>query len=180
MATYLVVAFAGSSGSDVPAAFSEARVQGAVIAKNIVDASNQSASDIELINKLDKGGNYTEALNVVARTVGKSQEIRSEAINLSAQLENMTKAVSGISSDQAKQAALESISSYLSLISRLINYSGYLEKLLGVLRNRFVGNFSDQEGVADLIKSVNGEIQSINDFNTQADQAIKRFDQLVK
>ncbi len=178
--TYLVVAFAGSSGSDVPTAFSEARVQGAVIAKNIVDASNQSVTDVELINKLDKEGNYTEALNVVARTVGKSQEIRSEAINLSAQLENMTKAVSGISSDQAKQAALESISSYLSLISRLINYSDYLEKLLGVLRNRFVGNFSDQERVADLIKSVNAEIQSINDFNTQADQAIKRFDQLVK
>ena len=177
--TYLAITLARSFGGGVPTAFSEARMQGALIAQNIVDTSNKSVSDLEQINKFDKEGNFTEALNLITVEVSRSQDIRDQAVKLSAELEKMTTALSGLKSFEARQAALEAIGNHLSLISRLVNYSGYLGRLLEVLRNRFVGNFSDSERVTDLVNRINAEVKAINDFNAQAEEAIGRFDKLV-
>lgn len=177
---YLAITLAGSFGGGAPRAFSEARMQGALIAQSIVDASNQSAVGLQKINDLDKKGDFTEALNEVTVLVGKSQEIRDQAVRLSAELEKMTRALSGVESDEARAAALEAISNHLSLITRLVNYSNYLGRLLEVLRNRFLGKFSDSERVADLINQINEEVKSVNDLNLQAKTAIDRFDQLVR
>jgi hypothetical protein len=163
-----------------PVAFSESRMQGALIAQTIVGASKQSAFDLEKINELDRNGKFNEALDLVKKTIEKSQEIREQAVKLSEELQKMAQAVSGVRSEAARQAAIESVSSHLSLISRLINYSGYLDQLLGVLKNRFSGDFVRAGEVADLIKNINTEISAINDFNAQAEKAMEQFDSLVK
>lgn len=177
---YLAITLAGSFGGGVPAAFSDARMQGALIAQNIVDVSNRSAADLEKISVLDKSGNLTEALSEITAMVGRSQEIRDQAVKLSAELEKMTRSLSEVKSFEARQAALEAIGNHLSMISKLINYSGYLGGLLEVLRNRFLGNFSDNVRVADIINQINIEVKSINDLNVQAKSAIQRFDELVR
>jgi ABC-type transporter Mla subunit MlaD len=169
-----------SMGNGAPVAFSESRMQGALIAQAIVGASKQSAVDLEKINELDKNGKFDEALDLVKKTIEKSQQIREQAVKLSEELQKMAQAVSGVRSEAARQAAIESVSSHLSLISRLINYSDYLDQLLEVLRNRFSGNFVRAGEVADLIKNINTEISAINDFNAQAEKAMEQFDSLVK
>lgn len=177
---YLAITLAGSFGGGAPRAFSEARMQGAIIAQSIVDASNQSAAGLQKINDLDRKGDFTQALNEVTTLVGKSQEIRDQAVKLSAELEKMTKALSAVESPAAREAALEAIGNHLSLITRLVNYSTYLGRLLEVLRNRFLGKFSDTERVADLINQINEEVKSVNSLNLEAREAIDRFDQLVR
>ncbi len=177
---YLAITLAGSFGGGVPEAFSKARMQGALIAQNIVDVSNKSATDLERISALDKSGNFTEALKEITAMVGRSQEIRNRAVELSTELEKMTRSLSEVKSFEARQAALEAIGNHLSMISKLINYSGYLGGLLEVLRNRFLGNFSDNARVADIISQINIEVKSINDLNAQAKSAIQRFDELVR
>ena len=49
-----------------------------------------------------------------------------------------------------------------------------------MLRNRFLGNFSDNVRVADIIDQINIEVKSVNDLNLQAKSAIQRFDELVR
>lgn len=177
---FATVAITGSLGRGVPRAFSEARLQGAMIAQNIVDVSNRSVQDLGRINELDKQGNFTEALNLTTAAVGQSQEIRNEAIRLSTELEKMTLALSEMKSFEARQAAFSAVSNHLALISRLINYSGYLGRLLEVLRHRFTGDFSDAERVDALISQINSEIEAINKLNTEANEAISKFDKLVR
>lgn len=177
---YLIVALARSFGGGVPAEFSEARLQGALIAQSIVDLSGGSIIDLQTINQLDKERNFTEALNLATAAINKSRGIRDEAIKLSSELEKMTKALSELKSFEARQAALESISNHLALITRLINYSGYLSQLLEVLRSRFAGDAINGEQVAVLVNQVNVEVTAINSFNNQAEQAMKRFDELVR
>ena len=79
---YLLVILARSFGGGVPSEFSDARLQGAIISQNIVNLSGRSVADLEAINKLDKSGNFTEALNLVTAAVSRSREIRDEAIKL--------------------------------------------------------------------------------------------------
>lgn len=177
---FVAITLAGSSSEGVPQAFSDARLQGALIAQNIVVLSNESAQDLEKINQLDKEGNFTEALTLVTAAVARSQEIRDEAVRLSAELEKMTTSLSEISSLSARQAALEAIGDHLALINRLINYSGYLAQLLEVLRNRFLGNFSDRNQVEGLIRDINAEVEAINSFSVEASEAIDRFDALIR
>ncbi|MEK7193166.1 MAG: hypothetical protein AAB652_00005 [Patescibacteria group bacterium] len=176
---YVVVHLVASLGG-VPQEFNEARLQGALIAQNIVDLSNKSASDLGKINELDRQRNFNEALALTTQVIAQSQEIRNQAVALSSEIEKMTRSLSGIGSDEARQAALESITSRLALISRLINYSASLENLLSVLRNRFAGAPSSHTKVQGMIDQINAEVTAINSFNNQAVQAMERFDALIK
>ncbi len=159
--------------------FSKARLQGALIAQQIVDLSNQSAQDLEKINQLDREKNFTEALNITNDLIKRSQQIRDLAVQLSQELERMTRALSDINSFEARQAALESISSRLALITRLVSYSNYLSQLLETLRDRFSGTTSGDQRVSQLVDQINAEVRAINNFNNEASRAMERFDKIV-
>src|SRR5579864_2102684 len=118
---YAVVKFTQGSNA-VPQNFTDARLQGAIIGQNIVNLSNQSMDALSKVNALDKKQDYGNALTATGDLVTKSQEIRDQAIQLSAEIEQMTTALSNISNLDARQAALESISNRLALINQLINY----------------------------------------------------------
>jgi len=175
----VVTYLAGRANGRIPSEFTESRLQGALIAQNIVKLSNESVRDLETIGKLDRERNYDEALNIAVLAVVRSQKIRSEAIKLSEELEKMTRALSGIDSQEARQAAYESISARLALLSRLINYSGYLGEILDALKGRFTGKIPPTD-LTPLVGQINLEIAAINDLNRRASEAMDRFDDIVR
>ncbi len=173
------------SSNAIPQDFIDARIQGAIIAQNIVGLSNQSVNDLEKINQLDQQGNYVEATNVALEAIQKSRDIRNQAVELSNQVSKMTAALSGINSFEARQAALEAISNRLALIGKLINYSDYLSQLLQALQSKFAGQRGLPAGKAGdhnvevIINQLNAEVTAINSFNGQSTQAMNRFDAIV-
>ncbi len=177
---YVIISIARSFGGGVPVEFVEARLQGALIAQNIVDLSNQSTENLKAINDFDKQRNYKPALELAGKVVTQSQEVRNEAVKLSGELEKMTRALSDLKSFEARQAALQGISNHLALLTRLINYSGYLSELLEILRGRFEGNLAFSNRVGILVEQINAEVNAVNNFNKQAIQAMGRFDTIVK
>ncbi len=175
---YAVARFVQGSGT-IPQSFVNARTQGAIIAQNIVNLSNQSTATLEQVNTMDEKRDYTNALTLTTGLVTQSQEIRDQAVELSGQIEEMTKALSDISDFNARQAALESISNRLALINQLINYSGDLGQLLQVLQDRFTGRGGTNTEVQALVNQINTDVNAINNFNAQAGQAMDRFDTIV-
>lgn len=167
-----------SLGGSIPKEFTDARIQGATISQSIVNLSNQSAADLESINVLDNTNNFSRAMELTTKVIQQSKDIRGQAVDLSDQVSKMTQALSDIKSFEARQAALEAISSRLAMISRLINYSDYLNQLLSTLQARFSGQPGDHR-VAAIILQINGEVTAINSFNNQATQAMNRFDRIV-
>jgi len=164
----------------VPASFSAARGQGAIIAQNIVSVSNQSTDTLGKINQYDKVGDYADALVLTKGLVDQSQDLRTQAINLSGQIASMTQALAGVKDFGAQQDALEAISSHLAMINQLVNYSGDLSKLLNVLQARFSGMPGTAGEVEGLVTQVNTDINAINNFNRQAEQAMAAFDKIEK
>jgi len=175
---YAVARFVQGSGA-VPQNFVNARTQGAIIAQNIVNLSNQSTATLEQVNTMDEKQDYANALTLTTGLVTQSQEIRDQAVKLSGQIEEMTKALSDISDFNARQAALESISNRLALINQLINYSGDLGRLLQILQDRFTGRGGTNVEVQALVNQINTDVNAINNFNAQAGQAMDRFDTIV-
>ena len=171
----------GMGSGSVSTEFTDARMQGALIAQDIVNLSNDMGAGLEQIHALDARHNFTEALNVTQGLIEKSKEVRKKAVELSAQLEQQTSALSSVSSDDARAAALESISDRLALITKLINYSDSLADLLSALQARFTGAEAGQDSskVTQLIQEINSEVTAINHFNRQASQAMDRFDAII-
>ena len=165
-------------GNQVPKDFTDARLQGAAIALDIVTLSAQSTNDLQKVNQYDKQGDYTDALTLTTDLVVQSQQIRDRAVALSNQIGNMTKSLSSLSSD-AQQAALEAITSRLALVTQLINYSGDLETLLDTLRSRFTGAPTPAGKVQALVNQINTDVAAVNNFNAQATQAMVQFDSIV-
>lgn len=173
-----IIGFKFFSPGGIPKEFTDSRIRGAMTAQNIITLSNQSVDDIGKINRLDRQGNLVEATNVALETIEKSKEIRTQAVELSNQVSKMTASLSNIESFEARQAALEAISNRLALISRLINYSDYLNQLLQALQEKFAGHAGDQK-VQEAIVQINAEVTAINNFNSQSTQAMNRFDAIV-
>ena len=164
----------------VPADFTAARLQGAIIAQTIVNTSNQSTDELSAINKYDQEGEYTDALASTTDLINRSAGLRGEAVQLSAQVAQMTKDLSKIKSTTAQQAALESISSRLAVINELITYSNDLDHLLAVLQSRFSGTPQPNDEVTGIVNQINIDVNAINNFNAQAGQAMDKFDAIEK
>lgn len=164
----------------VPADFTAARLQGAIIAQTIVNSSNQSTAELNAINQYDQKGDYKDALASTTDLINQSAGLRSEAVQLSAQVSQMTSQLSNITSQPAQQAALESISSRLAVINELITYSNDLDQLLSVLQSRFNGNYVPNSQVTAIVNQINTDVNAINNFNAQAGQAMDKFDSIEK
>ena len=173
-----VLGFRLMFSNSIPQDFIDARIQGELIAQTIVGLSNKSVNDLEKINQLDQQGNFLEATNVALTAIQESREIRNQAVELSNQVSKMTKALSDINSFEARQAALEAIANRLALISKLINYSEYLNQLLVALQTKFSGQNGDHN-VELVISQINAEVTAINSFDRQSTQAMNRFDAIV-
>jgi hypothetical protein len=164
----------------VPASFTAARLQGAIIAQTIVSSSNQSTAALEAISTYDEDGDYSEALASTTALIDQSASLRSEAIQLSAQVGQMTSDLPNITSASAQQSALESISSQLALINELITYSNDLDRLLATLQSRFSGTWVPNSQVTGIVNQINTDVNAINNFNAQATQAMIKFDTIEK
>ncbi len=177
---YIAGSKLGLSSSGVAADFKSARLQGAIVAQDIVNLSNGVSLDLEKVNKLEEAQKYTDALNMTSDILKRAQEVKARAIELSAQLEKMTGALASIRSDEARAAALESITNHLALIGRLLSYSDYLSQLLNSLNRRFSGQQLQPNHIKILISQINAEVTAINNFNRQAGQSMDRFDEILK
>ena len=167
------------SRNQVPEAFTDARLQGALISQTIVGISNSSTQELAEINALDRSGDYAQALSLTTDLVNQSQQLRDQGVKLSNQVGTMTQSLSSINSFYAQQAALESISSRLALINQLITYSNDLDRLLAVLQARFSGTYEPAGTVQGIVDQINTDVNAINNFNTQAEQAMDQFDKIV-
>lgn len=166
------------SQDGVPADFTAARQQGAIIAQTIVNSSNQATQELQGISADDEQGNYAAALASTTDLINQSQGLRDEAVQLSQEVSQMTQDVSSIKSEAAQQAALESISSRLALINELITYSNNLDQLLSVLQSRFNGNAVPNGQVQNIVNGINADVTAINNLNAQAGQAMDKFDSI--
>ncbi len=174
------IALYWQSQNGIPKDFTAARLQSAIIAQNIVNNSNQSTATLQTINEDDRKGDYKDALALTTGLIAKSQDMRDQAVELSNQVENMTKALSDVKDFNAQQAALEAITSRLAVINQLVNYSGDLGKLLNVLQAKFSGTPTTEGQVQSLVDQINIDVNAINNFNAQAGQAMDRFDNIEK
>ena len=175
---FLMIQLAGNSNG-APVAFKEARLQGALISQDIVNLSREAATELINIEQLHAGGDPDGALRRTATLVAQGQAIRDRALDLSTELDTMTHSLESIDSLAAREAALRAITDWLTMISRLINYSGYLSRLTDALRNELIGTPS-KENVSELILRVNQEVGSVNELDAQAREEIKRFDEIVE
>ena len=168
-----------NKGNQIPQNFTDARAQANTISQNIVTISDRSTAELQQVNAYDDKGDYTNALTLTTSIVTQSQDLRGQAIALSDQIATMTRSLTSLSSLDAQQAALESISSRLALVSELVNYSDDLGKLLTTLQGHFTGKAIHQGDVQTLVDQINTDVNAINNFNSQATQAMVKFDSLT-
>ncbi len=164
----------------VPANFTAARLQGAIIAQTIVNDSNQSTDGLNAINKYDQEGDYTDAL---ASTTALINQERGVAHRSGATRRAGPADVDGDPEHQIIGCAAGSGAVHdepFAVINELITYSNDLDHLLAVLQSRFSGTPQPNTEVANIVSQINADVNMINNFNTQAGQAMDKFDSLEK
>lgn len=167
-------------GTKVPAEFSEARSNGALLAQEIVDQSRVTLANLSKIAEFDRNSDYSEALLLISNELVKNRESSQDAIRLSSQLERMARTSGDIRPSKAREVATEGLSSEVALVSRLVVYNDLLKQLFEVLRQKFEKPWANLDGqVQNLITKINDEAQAINDFNKRFVAAMEVFDDII-
>jgi hypothetical protein len=172
---YFIFYFITADPKSVPEEFLMARREASAIAEEIVSLSSQSTGNLAEISRLDQEGKYSDALNLISEELERNRQAREKAIGLSSQLELMATNIAGISPASASQVALQAVSSETALISRLISYNDYLNQLLEILREKFMG-LSNGNSIPELISKINDEAKAINDLDKKFNDLIEDFD----
>ncbi len=173
---YFTVRIITPPSKNIPPNFLKAREEASLMAKNIVVISGKTAENINKISDFDKKGEYAEALNLISEELNNNNEARSQAVNLSVQLEIMAKNLADISPASMGQIALQAISSETALINRLITYNDYLIKLLEVLQKKILGQGGNSGQISELIGKINEEAKVINNLDKNFNQLMDEFD----
>lgn len=174
LAAFVAFQFWFAGTKKIPSDFLRARQEASLIATDIVGISGQSTGALDQIAQLDKDGKYTEALLLVSQELERNKEARDKAINLSFQLEAMTRNLSAISPASASRTALEAIASETSLISKLIDYNDDLTQLLEILQEKFLGKYNSDK-IPELIAKINDDVKTINELNQKFNSTMKDF-----
>ena len=165
-----------SQSVKIPEEFLNSRLQSAIISEEIINLSNQIKDGVFQINQLDEQKKYKEAFNLISELNTKILEIRKKAVDLSKELEIMTKSLNDLKvKGGAEKLAVSSITNRIIIINHLINYSDYLFQLNLALENRFYGK-SNKDEILNLIDKINSEVEAINKANEKAKIDMEKFD----
>ena len=163
----------------VPQEFSDARAQGGVISEKIVSDTNDVAAAIMRLSGTSTP-TRADASSTIGEILDKVTETRALAIDLSSELGKMSQALPGIRVPDARDAAVESISQRLALVSDLISYTEEVTRLAAALRLHLEQGTSNRQAIAALIEQINSQITAINNLNRTANESMDRFDAALR
>src|SRR3989338_2457030 len=177
---YVAWTFFAGPRPHVPNEFNAARLQGALIAQEIVDVVSESNDRLYLISTYDVGGDYRAALDLSARALEENKAVADSAVSLSKQLEVMLRNLEQVYPPEAQTKAQGAILAEVQLINKLISYSQLLSQLLEELRLKLKAHLN---GVASpgieiqtRVDEINREIRNINALNQEFIESMKEFD----
>ncbi len=174
---YFVGRFLLAKTKTVPGEFMQARQQASLVAKDIVSMSKDSTQHINEISALNKEQKYSDALTLVREEIDRNREIRDKAITLSSYLQTMTINVSAIKPKVSAEAALDAVSTEVTLIGHLLTYNDYLNQLLEITRGKITGDpEATEQNVSDLVKKINDESIVVNVLNEKFNEKMNVFD----
>jgi hypothetical protein len=180
----LLILFFGTnylmSKSFVPSNFQISRQEGSEISSAIVEMLGESIKNLEKIAEADRNYNFSRALNLVEAELEQVGKAKQKAAELTKVLDKMARAVQEITPEKARDLALESVASEISLISHLMIYNDILAGLLKTLEYKFSGDIRyDAKDVQTLVESLNKETREINALNELFNEKMREFDKIT-
>lgn len=164
----------------VPSTFNESRALSSEHAQAISELSQQVAADVALAQQLQLAGRRQELRVVLTRLHEQTIAIRAEARSLSKNLEDMARATPSIRTESAQPFALTALQTQLEMVTRVVNYTTYLNELFGILDARIAFQPVRQERIAQLIALINKEVAAIDELSTKSNDQLKAFDEQLR
>ena len=161
-----------SKGDYIPASFTDARRESAIIGAEIVGLSGASSEQIKEIQRLEQDKKYSDALDAVMAEKKRVAEMRDHGSRLLTSLSTMTQSISEIQPEAARTAALQAINYETGIVNHLLAYNELSEQLLQLIAARILYGENTTARFNDTITKINDEIAAVNDLNTKFTEAI--------
>ncbi|MFA6136330.1 MAG: hypothetical protein WC705_03175 [Candidatus Paceibacterota bacterium] len=173
---FLMFVFSPLSKASIPPAFSQARQEGSIYAKEIAVATNEIAVNLNGIGELKDRNEKSKIFDLVIAQIQKNNQTKEKALLLTEQLRKMTSALPDVTPEKAGQVALEALTSETVLVQKLINYSDLLNQLLNSIKDKLASGDNNYDSVNKIIDNINKETSEINKLNEEFSQKMDKFD----
>ena len=163
-------------GSHVPSSFTEARQSASLNAQTIADALKDTPQNLQKIQQLEAEWKDDQALSLLVEEVKKNQAAGNASIDLSSELEKMAESIPDIQPKRAAESALVAVSAETQLIYKLVSFNDYMAQLLKLLQDKITNKIYGVDKINQVVDAINGEVDSINQLNSQFRDYLKTFD----
>ncbi len=165
----------------VPPEFLSAREQAAGTAEEIVQLSSESRNNIQAMEEKNASHQYKEGLALIETERARNDQMRQKAATFSGQLQIMALNLTGIKPKEGTLAGAQAISTAVEMTKHLDAYINYSYELLAAFEDRFQGDNSQatEKEIEYVIGKMNGEVDQINQLNSQYKDQMKQFNRLT-
>ncbi|MDP3052772.1 MAG: hypothetical protein Q8N22_02325 [bacterium] len=161
-----------------PVEFLTARERGAEISQKIAELSSATAEKIAEINSLDLSNDYDKALSLSEDAQTKNREVRNQAVKLGNEVQKMAEFLDKVPSSKSQELAMKAITTEMSLLTNLMQYSSILDQFLGNLNLAFATSKSEyRQAAANNLSDLNLKTNTINNLNRQFSDQMREFDE---
>ena len=158
----------------VPAEFTAARGNTALLAAEIGLLSNATIGRLDDIRKLDKEFDYNNALVLISGELIKNKELSSRPPRLPTNFQSGPELGFG-ASGEGQGASRGSHRLEVAMVSQLINYNNVLKELLNYWLKYTWRAFNVDEKANSLVDEINNGARAINSYNEAASATLAKF-----
>jgi len=160
----------------VPEMFWDSHKEGSIIAEEFVALAESTQENLQKIKELEESGKADLALDLIRTEIGRSEILKSKGVELLKSLSQMTHGLSGIRPDEARAIAHEAISSRITTVNSLIDYSNALDQILRLLTSKVLYGDDIRSTLEEKINEANESARSINDLNIKYNDTIRKLE----
>ncbi len=163
--------------STPPADFLEARIAAVGAVNNLAQLVDNSLANLEKVDTFTKNENDIEAQNLIGFEFQQRAEKQNAALRLALQLDQMAKTAPSIRSSRARTYAVQSITSGVAMVSRIISYNNNLDQLFTAIQQKIqYKNQPNPTNIRALSANLNADAKAINGLSKEFNDALAQFD----
>ncbi len=176
---FMVANYVSSKSISIPEAYYTARISATTAAARVSTLVSDSLANLSQIETLDRTNKPKDALMLVEYELGRRQQKQAATTEISTSLERMAYAAGQITpAETAGRLAIETISTGVTMVSRVVTYNTYLDQLFTALQHKFrTGQTAPGTTVRDLITNMNEEARAINLLGERFSKLEQEFDE---
>ncbi|MEZ4156663.1 MAG: hypothetical protein R3B52_01635 [Candidatus Paceibacterota bacterium] len=168
------------NSANLPQDFVSGRKEAAKASEQVSKLFKKSLDNLSVIARYEREGQTQDALDLLQEEKDNSAERNNAAIELAKAIDKMAQASKQIESSDAREVAVEAVSSQVAAITHMLAFNNFFDRLHEQIQRKLEGEDPNILTIESTLNQLNEEVEEINKLNEEFTNSLREFDKIVR